>query len=89
MAGKARQERDEIEGYLVECHQSLLRLCAANPVQKRQVTKQVGELDKIWAKLMRSHSLFCKSTNIGISSTESSDYLRDRGRLKEDSLQAS
>ena len=89
MAGKARQERDEIEGYLVECHQSLLRLCAANPVQKRQVTKQVGELDKIWAKLMRSHSLFCKSTNIGISSTESSEYLRDKGRLKEEALQAS
>ena len=88
MAGKARQNRDELETRLIGCHQSLLELCGAIPVQKRAVTRKLGEMEAVWDKLIKSHSLHCKSAGISLGSQESSEFLRDKERVREEAIQA-
>ena len=80
MSGKAKQNRDELELQFMGVRRSLLHVCEATPVVKRGVSRKVAELEEIWVKLIKSHSLYCKSAGIGISSAESSEYIDQKAR---------
>ena len=62
-------------------------VCETTPPVKRAVTRKVAEMKAVWGKLVRSHSLYCKATGVGVSSTESSEYMEQKALLKEEVLQ--
>ena len=88
MSGKARQVRDEWKAKLVGASQSLMQVCEVSPLVKRAVTRKMGEMEAIWDKLVKGHSLYCKSAWILLGSSESTEYLRDKARLREEAVQA-
>jgi hypothetical protein len=87
MYGKARQARDELELQFMGVRRSLQHVCETTPPVKRAVTRKVAELEAVWGKLVRSHSLYCKAAGVGVSSTESSEYMEQKALLKEEVLQ--
>ena len=87
MSGKARQARDELELQFMGVRRSLQHVCETAPPVKRAVTRKVAELEAVWGKLVRSHSLYRKAAGVGISSTESSEYMEQKALLKEEVLQ--
>ena len=88
MSGKAKQGRDEWEVKLVEASQSLMQVCEATPLVRRAVTRKIGEMEAIWDKFLRHHGLYCKAAGVGLGSAESSEYLREKGKLREEAVQA-
>ena len=48
------------------------------------MTKKLAEVTSIWGKLQTSHCVYCRHAGIGISSTESREYLREQGKVKEE-----
>ena len=87
MSGKARQARDELELQFMGVRRSLQHVCETVPPVKRAVTRKVAEMEAVWGKLVRSHSLYCKAAGVGISSTESSEFMEQKALLKEEVLQ--
>ena len=61
-----------------------MQVSQATPVVKRTVTKKLAELSSVWAKLQTSHSVYCRHAGIGLGSSESREYLRDVGKLKDE-----
>ena len=84
MSAKAKQARDEWEIKLIACKESLVQVSQATPVVKRTVTKKLAELSSVWAKLQTSHSVYCRHAGVGLGSSESREYLRDVGKLKDE-----
>ena len=84
MSAKAKQARDEWEIKLIACKESLVQVSQATPVVRRTVTKKLTELSSIWAKLQTSHSVYCRHAGVGLGSSESRDYLREVGKLKDE-----
>ena len=84
MSAKAKQARDEWETKLIACKETLMQVSQATPLLKRSVTKKLAELTSIWGKLQTSHCVYCRHAGIGISSTESREYLREQGKVKEE-----
>ena len=87
MSGRARQARDELELQFMGVRRALRHVCEAEPLVKRAVTRKVAEMEAVWGKLVKSHSLYCKAAGVGISSTESSEYMEQKALLKEEVLQ--
>ena len=87
MSGKAKQNRDELLLQFMGVRSSLMQVCENTPVIKRAVTRKVTELDSIWSKLIRSHNVYCKAAGIGVVSTESSEFIDQNARQKEEALQ--
>ena len=87
MAGKAKQARDEWEIKLLGVHQTLMDMCGLEPIQKRAVTRKMTELDNIWQRLIENHGHYCRAAKIGISSKDSTDFLREKEKLKEEVTQ--
>ena len=50
---------------------------------RRTVTKKLAELSSIWDKLQTSHSFYCRHAGVGLGSSESREYVRDVGKLKD------
>ena len=88
MTGRTRQIRDEWEAKLVGASQSLMQVCEASPLVRRAVTRKLGEMEGIWEKLVKNHSFYCKSAGIGLGSSDSTEYLRDKAKLREEAVQA-
>ena len=84
MSSNAKKSRDEWETKLIACKETLVQVSQATPLLKRSVTKKLAELTSIWEKLQASHAGFCRHAGVGISSTESREYLRDMGKVKEE-----
>jgi hypothetical protein len=87
MSGKARQQRDEWELKMIGVHQSILEMSAVVPVQKRALTRKMTELEDIWQKLIGSHGAYCRAAKVGLSSSESTEFLREKEKLKEEAIQ--
>ena len=87
MSGKAKQNRDELVLQFMGVRSSLQQVCETSPVMKRAVTRKVADLEQIWEKLIRSHSLYCKVAAVGIESSESNEFIDQKARLKEEALQ--
>ena len=88
MSGKAKQYRDEWEIKMIGVHQSILEMCAGDAVQKRALTRKMTEMENIWQKLVGSHGAYCRAAKVGLSSPESTEYLREKEKLREEILQA-
>ena len=84
MSAKAKLSRDEWETKLIACKEALVQVSQTKPLVKRSVTKKLTELASIWGKLQTSHSVYCRHAGIGISSTESREFLREIGKMKEE-----
>ena len=88
MSSKARQQRDEWEVKMIGAHQSVLEICGETPVHKRSVTRNLQELENIWQKLTSIHAIYCRAANIGLSSQESTEFLKEKKRLREEAIKA-
>ena len=88
MSGKAKQNRDEWDIKMIGVHQSILEMSAAQPVQKRALSRKMTEMENIWQKLIGSHGAYCRAAKVGLSSTESTEFLKEKERLKEEIIQA-
>ena len=88
MSGKAKQYRDEWEIKMIGVHQSILEMSAAEPIQKRALTRKMTEMENIWQKVVESHGAYCRAAKVGLSSPESTEYLREKEKLREEILQA-
>ena len=73
-----------METKLIACKETLIQVSQATPLLKRSVTKKLAELTSIWGKVQTSHCVYCRHAGIGISSTESREYLREQGKVKEE-----
>ena len=87
MSSKAKQQRDEWELKMIGVHQTVLEMCAETPIQKRAVTRKMTVLENIWQKLIESHVNYCRSAEIGFSSSESTEFLREIERLRGKAIQ--
>ena len=87
MSGKAKQYRDEWEIKMIGVHQSILEMSAAETVQKRALTRKMTEMENIWQKLVGSHGAYCRAAKVGLSSPESTEYLKEKEKLREEILQ--
>ena len=79
MATKAKEQRDEAEVHLIGAYQDLQEVVAETPVRKRAVGKAVSSLAQAWEKLQKRHADYCRLGKISLSSTESMEYLREKG----------
>ena len=87
MSSRAKQQRDEWELKMIGVHQSVLEMCAETPIQKRAVKRKMTDLENIWQKLIESHANYCRSAKIGMSSSESTEFMRAKVELKEEAIQ--
>ena len=88
MATKAKEHRDEAEVHLIGAYQDLQEVVAETPVRKRAVGKAVSNLAQAWEKLQKRHADYCRLCKISLSSTESMEYLREKGKLRRDGITA-
>ena len=88
MAGKAKDYRDECEVKLLGVYQDLMQVVEEQPVKKRAVSKEMEKLEKAWEKLQKSHSDYCKHAKVSLTSTESMDFLREKGKFRRDGINA-
>ena len=82
MSGKAKQQRDEWELKMIGVHQSVLEMSAEAPVQKRALSRKLADMESIWQKLIGSHGIYCRAANVGLSSPDSTEFLREKEKLK-------
>ena len=88
MATKAKEHRDEAEVHLIGAYQDLQEVVAETPVRKRAVGKAVSNLAQAWEKLQKRHAEYCRLGKISLSSTESMEYLREKGKLRREAMTA-
>ena len=88
MATRAKENRDEAEVHLIGAYQDLQEVVAETPVRKRAVGKAVGTLAQAWEKLQKRHADYCRHGKISLSSTESMEYLREKGKLRREGMTA-
>ena len=72
---------------MIGVHQSILEMRAAEPVQKRALTRKMTEMENIWQKLVGSHAAYCRAANVGLSSPESTEYVKEKEKWREEILQ--
>ena len=88
MAGKAKDYRDECEVKLLGVYQDVMQVVEEQPGKKRAVTKEIEKLEKAWEKLQKSHSDYCKHAKMSLTSTESLDFLKEKGKFRRDGINA-
>ena len=88
MAGQAKEMRDEWEVKLVSAIEELKIATEADPVNRRVITGKINKVEGTYEKLERAHSQYCQKAKVGLSSSDSSEYLRGLVKLKSTSLTA-
>ena len=82
MAAKAKEVRDEAEIKLVSAMEELNIAVTAEPTNKRVIGGKIRKVEIAFEKVQRVHSQYCQKTKIGLSSTDSTEYLRGLVKLK-------
>ena len=82
MATKAKEHRDEAEVHLIGASHDLQEVVSKTPVRKRAVGKSVSNLAQAWEKLQKRHADYCRLCKISLSSAESMEYLKEKGKLR-------
>ena len=88
MSGKARELRDRGEVNYVSACEELKAVIGVDTPKKRVVTKGIDLIQKAWEKLKDLHADYCRISKIGISSTESRDYIAEMGKLGREATEA-
>jgi hypothetical protein len=88
MATKAKDYRDECEVKLLGVYQDLMEVVGEQPVKKRAVTKEMDKLEKAWEKLQKSHSDYCRHAKVSLTSSESIDFLKGKGKFRREGISA-
>ena len=88
MSGKARELRDRGEVNYVSACEELKAVIGVDTPKRRTVTKGVDLVHKSWEKLKDLHADYCRISKIGISSTESRDYIAEMGKLGREATEA-
>jgi hypothetical protein len=88
MASKAKDYRDECEVKLLGVYQDLMQVVEEQPGKKRAVSKEMDKLEKAWEKLQKGHSDYCKHAKMSLTSTESLDFLKEKGKFRRDGINA-
>ena len=77
MAAKAKEARDEGEIKLVSAMEELNIAVTAEPTNKRVIGGKIRKVEVAFEKVQRVHSQYCQKAKIGLTSTDSTEYLGD------------
>ena len=81
MSGKAKEHRDNGEIDLIMACESLRSATGVTPLNKRVVRNEMGKVEQTMDKLKRMHSEFCRKSQLSPCSSDSLEFLREKGRM--------
>ena len=81
MSGKAKEHRDNGEIDLIMACESLRSATGVTPLNKRVVRNEMGKVEQTMDKLKRLHSEFCRKSQLSPCSSDSLEFLREKGRM--------
>ena len=87
MASKAKELRDEGELAYISVYNDLKATLVKSEPRKRTITKGVGLVNKAWERLEKLHADYCRYAKLGLTSSESMEYIADRRKLSREVLE--
>ena len=88
MSSKAREQRDRGEVNYVSACEELKAVTGVNSPKKRTVTKGIDIVKKSWEKLKDLHAEYCRLSKVGITSSDSKEYIAEMGKLGREVIEA-
>ena len=86
MSAKFKQSRNETETQFLGAVWGLKKACETSPLLKRAVTRKIAEMESLYNKLLKCHTLYCKAASISLDSNESMEYINGKADKKEEVL---
>ena len=88
MSGKAKEHRDLGEIDLIMACERLRSACGVTPLNKRVVRNEMGKVEQSMDKLKKLHSEYCRKSQLSPCSSDSLEFLREKGRMYNDVMEA-
>ena len=87
MSGKAKEHRDLGEIDLIMACERLRSACGVTPLNKRVVRNEMGKVEQSMDKLKKLHSEYCRKSQLCPCSSDSLEFLREKGRMYNDGME--
>ena len=88
MSGKAKEHRDLGEIDLIMACESLRSASGVTPLNKRVVRNEMGKVEQSMDTLKKLHSEYCRKSQLSPCSSDSLEFLREKGRMYNDVIDA-
>ena len=88
MSGKAKEDRDLGEIDLIMALESLRSASGVTPLNKRVLRNGIGKVEQSMEKLKKLHSEFCRKSQLSPCSSESLEFLREKGKMYNEVMEA-
>ena len=88
MSGKAKEDRDLGEIDLIMALEGLRSANGVTPLNKRVLRNGMGKVEQSMEKLKKLHSEFCRKSQLSPCSSESLEFLREKGKMYNEVMEA-